>query len=143
MESTNADVTEPQVPAFRPGKKRKVYRHRAEDTDDSPLDAPVLTPQLPSTSDARPSDDATATADTDEHLPVSSILRLRQARKSRLGGVAFRAGSTRGGDEQPQNTEQSLVPHEAPSAENPIVGGITKRFAPQTGLVGELVNKHM
>jgi len=141
MESTNADAVETQLPAFRPGKKRKIYRHRAEDADDSPRDAPVPPPQLPSTSDPRPSDDAADVADTEEHLPVSSVLRLRQARKGRLGGVAFRAGSTRA-DEQPQNTEQCLVPHDA-QADNPIVGGITKRFAPQTGLVGELVNKHM
>lgn len=133
---------EPQVPAFRPGKKRKIYRHRTEDTDESPLDAPLATPQPTFTPDPRPSDDSTDTANTDEQLPVSSLLRLRQVRKGRLGGVAFRAGSTTQANEQPQNTEQSLVPHDG-GAENPVIGGITTRFAPQTGLVGELVNKHM
>lgn len=146
MEASTIGTVDPQPPAFRPGKKRKVYRHRDEDTDHTPSDAPLATPQPSSASDPRPSGDATETADADldanDHLPVSSVIRLRQARKGRLGGVAFRAGSTTQADEQSQNTEQSLVPHDG-IADNPITGGIAKRFAPQTGLVGELVNRHM
>lgn len=138
MESAATDATEPQLPAFRSGKKRKIYRHRSED-DDSPLDAPIPTAQTPATSDPRPSDDAADSQDVEEHLPLSAI--RRQARKARLGGVAFRAGSTRA-DDHTENTEQSLVRHDG-STENPVIAGIRNRFAPQTGLVGELVNKHM
>ncbi|KAB5580941.1 hepatocellular carcinoma-associated antigen 59-domain-containing protein [Coniochaeta sp. 2T2.1] len=140
MESTTTQApAEPQMPAFRPGKKRKIYRQRAEDADDAPLDAPAATSEPASTLDPRPSEDITPAADDDEHISLSAI--RRQARKGRLGGVAFRAGSARA-DEQSDNTEQSLVIHDG-SAETPIVGGITKRFAPQTGMVGELINKHM
>jgi hypothetical protein len=139
MESAITHAAEPQLPAFRPGKKRKIYRHRAEDIDDSQLDAPPPTAQTPTASNPRPSDGTTDDPDVEEHLPISVI--RRQARKGRVGGVVFRAGSTRA-DEQSQNTEQSLVHHDG-SAENPVIGGIKNRFAPQTGLVGELVNKHM
>ena len=140
MESTECDTpAESQVPAFRPGKKRKIYRQRAEDADDAPLDAPRTTSELPSIPDPRPSQDALPTSDAEEHVSLSAI--RRQARKGRLGGVAFRAGPSRA-DEHSENTEQSLVMHDG-SADTPIIGGITKRFAPQTGMVGELINKHM
>ncbi|OIW35478.1 hypothetical protein CONLIGDRAFT_608787 [Coniochaeta ligniaria NRRL 30616] len=139
MESVTTQAAEPQLPSFRPGKKRRIYRHRAEDTDDAPLDAslPLTNPE------SRPSEDAaTDGPDTEAHLPLSAI--RRQPRKSRLGGVAFRAGPPRADEQHPPNTEQSLVPHDAADTNNnAVVGGIRNRFAPQTGLVGELVNKHM
>ena len=141
MDSTITDASEPQIPAFRPGKKRKIYRHRAEDTDDSPLDTPLAIPQPTAGSDLRlPGTTPDAVAPDDEEHAVSEIIRLR-ARKGRLGGVAFRAGPTRA-DEHAENTEQGLVPHDG-SAETAVVGGMRNRFAPQTGLVGELVNRHM
>lgn len=137
--ATTEEASAPQLPAFRPGKKRKIYRHRATD-DDSASDAPLPTAQPPETStEPRPPADATDSPDGEDAPSLSAI--RRQARKSRFGGVAFRAGSTRE-DEQSDNPERGLVPHDA-SAENPIIGGIRNRFAPQTGLVGELVNKHM
>jgi hypothetical protein len=137
MASPNTEAAEPQVVSFRPGKKRKIYRQRAEETEsEAPVDAPLSGSDQISAFIKEVRDDV-----EDQQTSVSEVLRLRNARKGRLGGVAFRAGSTTRADEAATNTEQGLVLHE--SAENQIVGGIRNRFAPQTGLVGELVNKHM
>ena len=114
---------------------------------------------------------ATATTKEEEEeeeekgLSVAEVLRLRNARKSRLGGVKFSAvdsaGSSRGGtadvhgfgaegDEYGNNggtDDLSLMIREE---ENRVVersstaaAGVKTRFAPQTGLSGELINKHM
>ena len=79
----------------------------------------------------------------EQELSVAEVLRRRNARnKSRLGGVAFRAGpNSRAGDDgtaERANTDLTLA-----NSADKILGGITGRFASQTGLVGELVNKHM
>ncbi len=63
MDSAITQAAEPHMPAFRPGKIRKIYRHRSEDTDDSPLDAPLPTAQTPTTSETRPSEDVTDSND--------------------------------------------------------------------------------
>lgn len=85
--------------------------------------------------------------------PVARLLKLRNARKSKLGGVAFCAeqssslGLQDGGD-------RALVLHKGGDAGDveqkgkagetgSLAVGIPKRFAPQTGVVGEVVNKHM
>ncbi|AEO65731.1 uncharacterized protein THITE_2113051 [Thermothielavioides terrestris NRRL 8126] len=133
---------------FRSGKKRKMYRLRA----DQPIDesnggaATETGPAASSTTHA-----ASANYDeNDEGLSVAEVLRLRNARKHRSGGVGFRAGPSSHGDEPAtgeQDSEQSVVLHGSADAqqgaEAALIGGISKRFAPQTGLVGELVNKHM
>ncbi|KAK0733394.1 hepatocellular carcinoma-associated antigen 59-domain-containing protein, partial [Lasiosphaeria miniovina] len=83
----------------------------------------------------------------EQGLVVAEALKLRNARKHRHGGVGFRAGAFSHGDDSPApngNTEQGMVLHDgADAADGLILGGIPKRFAPQTGLAGELVNKHM
>ena len=115
---------------------------------------------------------ATATALTkkeegeeEKGLSVAEVLRLRNARKSRLGGVKFSAadsiGGSRGGaadaqglggegaeyGSQNDTDDLSLMIREE---ENRVVersstaaAGVNRRFAPQTGLSGELINKHM
>jgi len=42
-----------------------------------------------------------------------------------------------------ENPDTSMVLHDGADGDSTILGGITERFAPQTGLAGELVNKHM
>lgn len=160
MESPSTQLSEPQLPAFRPGKKRKIhYRHRSGDEDDNspPLDAqpstaaaaalspPPADPREPPTSAPDADADAADSAAEEGRSAVSEALRLRHARRARLGGVAFRAGPTPRGDADAEGEAgQGLVLHDGGTAGNQVaVGAISKRFAPQTGLVGELVNKHM
>ncbi|KAK0730630.1 hepatocellular carcinoma-associated antigen 59-domain-containing protein, partial [Lasiosphaeris hirsuta] len=136
---------------FRPGKKRKIYRHRPEEAEagttipDDVESATTSSAVATSSTAGFPTTDAAA---NDEGLSVTDALRIRNARKHRHGGVAFRAGPSHGDDgAYDENTEQGLVPHHGAEAaqqeESVILGGISRRFAPQTGLVGELVNKHM
>ncbi|KAK1825784.1 hepatocellular carcinoma-associated antigen 59-domain-containing protein [Podospora conica] len=133
---------------FRPAKRRKIFRHRSEDAATAD-DQSTPTPEgpLPATTTTDPDDDAEQEAHT---------LRLRQAARKRRpgGGVAFRAGgpSSSGVEESSKsNTERGMVLHSNGDAKDDedsdedslILGGINRRFAPQTGLVGELVNRHM
>lgn len=89
------------------------------------------------------------TGSEEEKLSVAEVLRRRNARKARLGGVAFRATPTPRNDDagatEDGNPDQSLTLHEGGgnAVDSISEGGIVKRFATQTGLVGELVNRHM
>jgi hypothetical protein len=156
MATTNADLDAlPQV-VFRPGKKRKMYRQRADEPDETTSGiehsngngGPTTEGSVAAQSTAKP----LAEEDDHEHgLSVAEVLRLRNSRKHRPGGVGFRAGPSFPGDSSrvtsEENTEQSMVLHgntdTQQGAEVAVIGGISKRFAPQTGLVGEVVNKHM
>lgn len=161
---------------FRAGKKKRAFRQRAEETSIEPTaqtesaaignDAtPAGQAAASTTEPAVSATVATATTTTitttaagkrddgndkeEGGLSVAEVLRLRNAKKHRLGGVAFRAGD----EFSPtvQNAEQAIVLHDGVGGgsgggqvqEAAILGGVAKRFAPQTGMVGELVNRHM
>ena len=134
----DATTTEPQV-LFRAGKKRKAYIRRVQEDEDAADNVPsIVTEELPKSASQ------TEDQDTARALSVAEALRLRNARKPRLRGVGFSApGSAKGvpGDDD-DNGERSLVVRGEETRSTPS-GGITRRFAPQTGLVGELVNKHL
>jgi hypothetical protein len=150
QEPEPAAITAPIL--FRPAKRRKIFRHqRTEDAagaDDQSTPTPEAQPTTTS-ADPLPSDD-----DADEE---AHIARLRHAARKRRGGggVAFRAGGPSGAEESSNNTERGMVLHrdsngpqqdedDADADEDSLIlGGINRRFAPQTGLVGELVNRHM
>ncbi|KAI1448118.1 hypothetical protein F5Y02DRAFT_335626 [Annulohypoxylon stygium] len=150
-EATTETQAQPQV-VFR-GKKRKTYRQRAEPTsDDITNEASNTTTseaQRPVT--ASPSNQAeTATTEEEKEsgLSVSEVLRLRNARKARLGGVKF-GGHTPNVSDAPKadNGEAlddlSLMIREEEGKVMDVAAGVQKRFAPQTGLSTEIVNKHM
>ncbi len=150
MASIDDEVAAPQV-VFRPGKKRKNYRQRAEEPDDTPstaatpTDASTAEPTRAVASPVEPVAD-----EPEEKLSVTEVLRLRNSRKHKHGGVGFRAGTAGLGDDRTggdDNTERGLVLHGSAdaqqAAEASVIGGISTRFAPQTGMVGDLVNRHM
>lgn len=137
------DNPEPQV-VFRTNKKRKHFRQRAEQPGAKEDDAATQAAELPTQAQdepANPHDDGDATSDK-EGLSVAEALRLRNMRKSRLKGVGFRPEGTSAGVEE-SNTERSLVAKDDAYAADAMEYGVSRRFAPQAGLVGELVNKHM
>lgn len=137
---------------FRPSKKRKVYRQRAADDEEeatsassSPAIATPLSPAAQSLDELISSAASNAVKDGGseiEGVPVSmaEILRLRKMKK-RTGGVEFRAETVL---HAPRDDEQALVEHtEAPEEAGGLVeNGVTRKFAPQTGAVGD-VNRHM
>ncbi|KAG7114050.1 hypothetical protein HYQ44_008752 [Verticillium longisporum] len=132
MESPPAD-TSVQQPLFRASRKRKATYRRQRQEDDSEPTTDTPAPLADAASPALPS----TTAEDDESS-IAEALRLRNLRKSRLNGVGFRA-QTR---EDEPSSSTALIP-KTQDEETAPDGGITNRFAPQTGLVGELVNKHM
>lgn len=131
---------EPAPVLFRPAKKRKLYRHRSEEGELANTDG--ASGSLPTTVVVTDG----AQDDNGEERSVADVLRLRNARKHRTGGVAFRAGPSLNAESSTmtyENPDRSMVLHDIADGDSTILGGITQRFAPQTGLVGELVNKHM
>jgi hypothetical protein len=148
MESVTSPIEVAETVLFRPTKKRKIYRQRAQDDAPNPtspqpdqkeISAP--TPRAAVTDYGSPSDEELEGT----KVSMSEILRLRKLRKHRVGGVEFRASTANGrGDEGQEGT---IVLHESSRAdhEKEIVshgGGVTRRFAKQTGMVGD-VDKHM
>jgi hypothetical protein len=150
---------------FRPSKKRKIYRQRPSSTldDDSSLPEPRLaspnTPSSPAPAQPNPQSIDELIASTsasllpesvegeeveDKSIPISEILRLRKKNK-RIGGVEFRASGHIARDED----GELVIRHAAgegrsqpADGEGTGRGGVIRKFAPQTGTVGD-VNKHM
>jgi hypothetical protein len=138
MDSATSEKAEPQV-VFRPSKKRKHLRQRAEEPE-TKTDEAAQQPAAQALAH-----DGETKHDTNSDIEESSVaeaLRLRNARKARLKGVGFRPESASIASEN-TNAEQSLVLKDDPNGGDAMEYGISKRFAPQAGLVGELVNKHM
>ncbi|KAI1806456.1 hepatocellular carcinoma-associated antigen 59-domain-containing protein [Daldinia bambusicola] len=172
MDST-ASESIPVPPVIFRGKKRKTYRQRTESTatddDQNERSKSIETPQLedgtPTAQDAPVKSEATATTSTTQNsnaeeeeekgLSVAEVLRLRNARKARLGGVKFGAGSSNSTHASNGDTatatgttgdgldDLSLMIREEENKALDIVAGVKKRFAPQTGMAAEVVNKHM
>lgn len=143
MDSATTEKSEPQV-VFRPSKKRKHFRQRAEESEARPVEATQQAADQPvqdQNSETKLRAARDTTSDTEESS-VAEALRLRNARKARLKGVGFRPeGTSKAPGEA--STEKSLVLKDDPNGPDSMEYGISKRFAPQAGLVGELVNKHM
>lgn len=143
MDSVTTEKSEPQV-VFRPSKKRKHFRQRVDESEDKSNEVTDQAAAQP-LSDKAGEENPRVTQDTNSESEESSVaeaLRLRNARKARLKGVGFRPeGTSKVSDGV--STEQSLVLKDDPNGPDATEYGISKRFAPQAGLVGELVNKHM
>ncbi|KAM0353527.1 hypothetical protein ACHAPU_001539 [Fusarium lateritium] len=128
---------------FRAGKKRKAYRQRVQEDEDT---APETTQSPPAISAPFSSDKNTLRDtpddDGDGDGSVAAALRLRNARRARLGGVAFR-NTNRPDDDI--NSERALVLHDADDASNGenVTKGVTDRFTHQTGRLADLNDKHM
>ncbi|PNP77406.1 hypothetical protein FNYG_09282 [Fusarium nygamai] len=128
---------------FRTGKKRKAYRQRAQEDDASVAET---ISSHPTASASEPSHELTRKASSDraqdEEESVAAALKLRNARRARLGGVAFR-NTNRPDDDM--NNERALIPHDADDTSNnePIMKGVADRFTHQTGRLTDLNDKHM
>ncbi|KAI5918505.1 hypothetical protein F4810DRAFT_691711 [Camillea tinctor] len=173
MDSTTPEATAPTPPiVFRGGKKRKFYRQRAETDKDNETSrqhseeaqiqttgTTTTTAPLPPTqspvAEASPSSSAalpiTAAVDEnaeEEGLSVAEVLRLRNARKSKLrGGVTFGGSDSNSRGDAPSDAYEDELSRMIREEENRALDisnvGVNKRFAPQTGLAVEIVNKHM
>ncbi|KAF5982654.1 hypothetical protein FCOIX_3589 [Fusarium coicis] len=128
---------------FRTGKKRKAYRQRVQEDDASVAETVSSHPTAPA---SEPCHELTRKASSDraqdEEESVAAALKLRNARRARLGGVAFRNTSRPDDD---MNNERALVPHDADDTSNnePVMKGVADRFTHQTGRLTDLNDKHM
>ncbi|KAG8428351.1 hypothetical protein J3459_004014 [Metarhizium acridum] len=108
---------------FRPSKKRKAYRQRA---DDSP---PPTTPK-----DTRPPEQTSREQQaSDAESAVTAAVRARNSRRARLRGVGFTSDDQHDAPAPTAPTDQERAPAK----------GIPDRFTHQTGLVATLNDRHM
>lgn len=134
---------------FRPSKKRKIYRQRATN-DEEETEAPNVASAAAAKEQSLDELIASAAGGTHPdaesgdfegvHVSMSEILRLRRKNK-RVGGVEFKASASA---QALRETEEALIEQETADQEGglDVVNGVPRRFASQTGAVGD-VNKHM
>ncbi|KAI0136428.1 hypothetical protein BJ170DRAFT_677304 [Xylariales sp. AK1849] len=140
MDSPAPSIEMPNVPVVFRGKKRKLYRQRpAEEENTSKAD---IAPELPGQQDNIPSKEQ-APPQSEDGMSVAEIIRQRNARKSRLRGVGFGTDDALAGTFNADDELSLMIREESQKALDLSTGGVSKRFTAQTGLTGELVNKHM
>ncbi len=169
METVTEDDSGPaQTILFRPSKKRKIYRQRAQDDDNENNAAALTTPSASLPAHSSSADhvsksppllgvgdgvsELTGTGGDVElegaTVPMSEILRLRKLHKQRVGGVEFRPVVTAGLRNESSSSSMALVPMgeseggRAEEGQAQVAGGV-RQFTRQTGLVGDVVDKHM
>lgn len=139
----------------RPNKKRKIYRRPHSDEDET--SSPPLEPQPQSLDELIASSSVAVSAATgpftgndapDEdgsggQISMADLFRLRKLRKQRVGGVEFKAdGAGRHTAAEDYGKHGDTNGAETQSEEAVSSVAAVRRFAPQTGTVGD-VNKHM
>lgn len=134
MESSQADTGSEPI-RFRSGKKRKAYRQRTDTDAAESSNTTVL--ELPHTI-ASP---LTVDDDVDEDSSVTAALKLRNARRARLGGVAFGNNSR---PESDTSGERAVVLRDPDTTDQDAVQyGVSNRFMQQTGKIADLDGRHM
>lgn len=122
-----------QETMFRPRKKQKTFRKRAtEDTVDQ--DGSSTAPKMPTPADAKTEETGNG---------VAEILRRRKLAQKSRGGVEFSSTTTTTSPAISSATEVEAVPHGGVEESAPPAIEAVKRFAPQTGLVPDTLDKHM
>ena len=124
---------------FRPSKKRKIYRQRAVDPNETEPQSVPATAAAVST-EAQSIDELIASTGTvidgvsfeGAQVPISEILRLRK-RNRKVAGVEFRAKGSGHLENHEERQDGEVVVREP---------GVPRKFAPQTGTVAD-VDKHM
>ena len=133
-DETNSAKDRPVI--FRPKKKKATFR-RKHDGSASAFDTPS-----PAAIEGAPAT-IPAAEEEDDGPSVAELLRQRR-KQQRLKGASSNSGRPRGDPNDEEIQEQALVRAEAAlDSIDTGLGAIPKRFAAQTGLVGELVNRHM
>jgi hypothetical protein len=133
---TNVDV-----PVFRASKRRKIVHKRApHSTEEEERALPTATSTL--APDASPPTSRSPTGDDDDESETSAsiaeILRRRKLNRIRRAGVGFSSNSD--APRQGSADTQALVLAEAAP---PVLKSASERFAPQTGVVSNVTDKHM
>lgn len=149
-ESTPTD--EPIATAQSPEKTDITAQETATPTEPRPTSADNDEKTIPEKDgDAKdgPSDDSAAEDEGEDEddaagISVAELIRRRKTRKPKIGGVGFRDEDT-----EPSSSSTALSRYadmavddmDLDFASDPMAMGV--QFVPQTGMIGELVNKHM
>ena len=131
---------------FRPSKRRKFYRKRTDAEDEGPPNvssAPSPPPESMTVEElifhhghlTGSQDEKTA----EEPLSVADILRHRKAALRRKGGIEFTNSHT--SMPTTSQTSDALVVKEDDTPAD--IKSVIQRFAPQTGQVSDVADKHM
>ena len=126
---------------FRPSKRRKFYRKRAEN-DDDPVDAltPPIGPLSPSP-DPDETNQTTQDPESEQNISIADLLRQRKSIQRRKAGVEFTSSSYSTSTPPPSHALELVQKDEdtTPAA----IKEMENRFAPQTGRVTEETDQHM
>lgn len=147
METSPQTLAENSSDLFRPSKRRRFYRKRTDAEDEAlpTLSSALSLPQSNSmTVDELISHHAHLTHTPDqemdeEPLSVAEILRQRKAAVRRKGGIEFTNSHTPVST-APQSSDALVVKEDDTPAE---IKSVIERFAPQTGQVSDVADKHM
>ena len=129
---------------FRPSKRRKFYRKRSDAGDEGSPTLSSAPPPESMTIDELISHHAHLTETQDhkideESLSVTEILRQRKAALRRKGGIEFTNSHTSTSN-TPQTSDALVVKEDSTPAD---IKAVIERFAPQTGQVSDVTDKHM
>lgn len=129
---------------FRPSKRRKFYRKRTDGEDEgSPIHSSAPPPES-MTVDELISHQGRLTETqhhkTDEEpLSIAAILRQRKLALPRKGGIEFTNSHT--STSSTSQTSDALIVKEDDTPAD--IKSVIERFAPQTGQVSDVADKHM
>ncbi|KAF2835037.1 hypothetical protein M501DRAFT_1044660 [Patellaria atrata CBS 101060] len=125
-------------PTFRPAKRRKVFRKRADERSPPPSISGAESAAV----DSRGQGEEDYEGESADHSVVE-LLRRRKQLRQRWRGIEFKAGSEGGSARDPGSDAVALV--EEVEQEAQLVERATGRFVVQTGLagVGEVKDRHM
>lgn len=145
MESSPQIERENPSDLLRPSKRRKFYRKRtdAEDGGSPTLSSPPAPPESMTVDElishhGHLSEIQAQKAD-EEPLSVAEILRQRKAALRRKGGIEFTNSHT--STSTTEQTGDALILKEDEIPAN--IKSVIERFAPQTGQVSDVADKHM
>ena len=145
MEFSPQNEGENSSDLFRSSKRRKFYRKRTDGEDQASPALPSATPPPVSmTVDELITHHAHLTETQDrntdgEPLSVAEILRQRKAALRRKGGIEF-TNSHACTSSIPQTGDALIVKEDDTPAD---IKSVIERFAPQTGQVSDVADKHM
>ena len=150
MEPSTQQDSEISSDLFRSSKRRKFYRKRTDAEDEDPssvtpsasLPLPPPEPELMTIDEliSQNGQHASPSKQSDDETPLSvaEILRQRKVAQRRRGGIEFTNSAI--------STPNTLQPGDALVEKDdtpPDIKAVIERFAPQTGQVSDVADKHM
>ena len=144
MQSSPQSEGENSSDLFRPSKRRKFYRKRTDAEDEGSSTISSAPPPASMTVDELISHHAHRTETEDrrtegEPLSIAEILRQRKAALRRKGGIEFTNSHT-STSTKPQTSDALVLKEDDTPAD---IKSVIGRFAPQTGQVSDVADKHM